>query len=468
MILYSLKSGLCLGLLYSVYKLLLEREKMALFNRWFLLFGLLCSFIIPLISIEQATTIPILEPISIDDMMGLNIVPKQVTNSSRNLDWLTLLYACYGVVVCLLLIRFIYHLNHLYRLVSQNAKIGFRGVKLVLLKENILPYTFCQYIFVSSTAHEQGQIEEELYTHELTHAHQWHSIDVLTLEFLQIFFWFNPLLFFYKRAIQLNHEFLADDEVIRQFQKVSSYQHLLLEKITSNQSVSLTSNLNFLLTKKRLKMMTKSTSWFRACSLVSITIPLFFALLFLFSNSLEAQTTTKSQDQVKDDYFQHTTFVCTKKSNKKIYKPYADLTKKEKSVLPPPPKTDGNKKLTPLPEGTVVYLGEDDKVTISFANANNIPPPPPAPPVPSAHPSTPPVPPAPPVPSTPPSPVAPNVAATPAMIKEFNTIAKKYNNQSGTAKKIQMEDLMRLMRIRKVMSAEQIKKAEPFPTLTAS
>jgi hypothetical protein len=397
MMLYILKSGLCLALIFSVYKLLLEREKMALFNRWFLLFGLLFSFAVPLISIEYTMNTKIWEPIPITDFIGLEAVVERTSNLSGSFDWMNLLYACYGIVVCLLLTRFIYQLNHLRLKVKQNTRIDFRGGKLVLLKEDCLPYTFCQYIFVSLASYEQGAIEEELYTHELTHARQWHSIDILLLEFLQVFFWFNPLLFFYKKEIQLNHEFLADNEVIRQFKKVANYQHLLLDKISSNKSVSLTSNLNFLLTKKRLKMMTKSTSWFRACSLASMTIPLFFALLFLFSNNLEAQVTTKKQDQLKDDYFQHTTFVCKENADKKIYKPYADLTKKEKELLPPPPpNVDGNKKLTPLPKGTMVYLGKDNKVTISSANAGSIPPPPPAPPAPprsSTNPPTPPVPP---------------------------------------------------------------------------
>lgn len=390
---YILKSALCLGLIYGVYKLLLEREKMALFNRWFLLFGLLFSFIIPLIRLEF-TAVKILAPIPMKDLIALELVSGKTSPSLEILDWMTLLYSCYVVVACLLLVRFLYHLNQLYLLVKQHPVIDFRGAKLVLLKEDALPYTFCQYIFVSQAAYEQGELEEELYLHELTHARQWHSMDVLLIELLQVFFWFNPLLLFYKRVIQLNHEFLADDAVIQQFKTVASYQHLLLDKISPNQCLSLTSNLNFLLTKKRLKMMTKSTSWFRACSLASVTMPLFFALLFLFSNKVEAQVGTKKQIQLKDNYFQYTTIVCEKNANKKIYKPYADLTKKEKEMLPPPPpKMDGNKTAAPLPKGTLVYWGEDDKVTIGFASTDNIPPPPP--------PLAPPVPPTPPTPPTP-------------------------------------------------------------------
>jgi len=43
------------------------------------------------------------------------------------------------------------------------------------------------------------------------------------------------------------------------------------------------------------------TDWLRVCSLISITIPIFFALLFLFSNTTEAQVRTKKQTQLKDD-----------------------------------------------------------------------------------------------------------------------------------------------------------------------
>ena len=99
-----------------------------------------------------------------------------------------------------------------------------------------------------------------MYTHELVHVNQKHTIDILFIEVLKVFFWFNPLFIFYKKAIQLNHEFLADEEIVKTYNNVPFYQNLLLQKGIGTQTIYLASNLNYLVTKKRLIMMTKSTS----------------------------------------------------------------------------------------------------------------------------------------------------------------------------------------------------------------
>ena len=51
MILYLLKSSICLVLLLITYHLLLEREKMLKFNRFYLLVSLIFALLIPLIKV---------------------------------------------------------------------------------------------------------------------------------------------------------------------------------------------------------------------------------------------------------------------------------------------------------------------------------------------------------------------------------------------------------------------------------
>jgi beta-lactamase regulating signal transducer with metallopeptidase domain len=68
--------------------------------------------------------------------------------------------------------------------------------------------------------------------------------------------WFNLIFIFYKRAIQLNHEFLADEKVVKSHNDVPFYQNLLISKANAN-STYYSSNLNYSVTKKRLIMMTK-------------------------------------------------------------------------------------------------------------------------------------------------------------------------------------------------------------------
>ena len=91
MILYLLKSGACLLILLGVYKFFLEKEKMLHFNRYFLLFSLIFSFSIPLISVEIAQ-----ENIEIEEVnkfistenIPINI-PNEITrNEIQNADFI--------------------------------------------------------------------------------------------------------------------------------------------------------------------------------------------------------------------------------------------------------------------------------------------------------------------------------------------------------------------------------------------
>jgi len=52
MITYIFKTILCSALLILIYHLFLEKEKMYRFNRFYLLFGIAFSFIVPLITIK--------------------------------------------------------------------------------------------------------------------------------------------------------------------------------------------------------------------------------------------------------------------------------------------------------------------------------------------------------------------------------------------------------------------------------
>lgn len=69
-------------------------------------------------------------------------------------------------------------------------KSSYLGHEVVLADHTVNPFTFFNYIFVSKDAYLQGKVEEELLLHEVAHKKQLHSLDVVFMELLQIFFWY--------------------------------------------------------------------------------------------------------------------------------------------------------------------------------------------------------------------------------------------------------------------------------------
>jgi len=289
---FLIKSTISLGLLLLAYHLLLEKEKMFHFNRYFLLVSLFFSLTVPFVSFKIHQEIPALynkviqkQTISADNLSNQTEVVN-ITDIEETNYLLPLVCLIYIAITLVLSFRFI---RNIYKITSKakGAKvIKQQDARLILLTEETLPYTFWNSIYINQSDYENRQIEQELLTHEIAHVKQKHTLDVIFVEILKTLFWFNPIFILYKKAIQLNHEFLADENVLSMHRDISFYQNLLLNKICTSQPFILTSNFNFLATKKRLIMMTKNTSKSRTIMLKFSAVLAILTIFFLFSFKL--------------------------------------------------------------------------------------------------------------------------------------------------------------------------------------
>jgi beta-lactamase regulating signal transducer with metallopeptidase domain len=282
MIEFVLKSFVCLFVFYIFFDLFLAKENIPQFKRYYLLFVLLFSFVIPLIKIKVSSTIlPVLNfnisHLQVQEKNNITDLASQ-GGSSFQLAWL--FYAFYTLIGLLLFIRFLINIFRLIRLRKNNPVENINGIKIVLTKQKILPYSFLNSVFVNKKEYENGKISSELLRHELAHIKQKHSLDILVLELVQIIYWFNPLIFFYKRAIRLNHEYLADSFVLNSNVALGDYQKQLINVVFRNNTTYLASNFNYLLVKKRIIMMTKTKS--KSIGYKIALIPVLTALLFNF------------------------------------------------------------------------------------------------------------------------------------------------------------------------------------------
>lgn len=292
-----------MGVLLGIYYILFEREKMHRFNRFYLLSALVFSLVLPFVTIpvyvegeapiqplpmEQAMEFREQQmPDNTFDTKTATVPPapvdvKTATEPQMNY-WSYLGWGLYITIVLILTIRFLLNILHFYNTKRNNLTVSYKGTSLVLLNYNVMPHTFLCNIYVSKEEYDNKLIATELFTHELVHVKQFHTLDILFIEALKTLFWFNPLLYFYKKAIQLNHEFLADEKVIDTTANTTYYQNLLLERANVGKAFSLASNLNFSLTKKRFIMMTKTTNHTRSMILKLTSLPILAGLIYFLS-----------------------------------------------------------------------------------------------------------------------------------------------------------------------------------------
>ena len=258
MLVFILKSTIFLCVVYLLYMIFVANENMPVFKRFYLLFGILFSAVIPFIEFDVNTSVSeTIYPVAISRQIDMiyteaEIIPNQA-ESPFSVKWI--IAGVYAIVSTILLIRYVVNIIRLLRLKRNKTGYIFEGCHVVLIDRLTTPYTFINTIYINKE--ENYTIRNEIMLHEVAHVRQRHSIDTLLIELWLVVFWFNPLLWLYKREIRLNHEYLADRQVLDSKIDVSDYQEFMLSVVVRNNSLFLASCYVYSFMKKRLTMLTK-------------------------------------------------------------------------------------------------------------------------------------------------------------------------------------------------------------------
>ncbi len=284
-----LKIVLSSCLLIGFYYLFLERERIFKFNRIFLLSALVFAYAIPFIPFNipfktaGETSLIIGEPLQ--NFQQINIA------QASSIDWIKILLVVYAVISIFFLIKFIYAVVKIKFL--KGEKRNYKDENILIIDKDYAPFSFLNTIYFSRKYLVNDQIDERIFLHEKCHIEEKHSVDILFIEFLKIFSWFNPALFFFKKAMITNHEFLADEYVLQNNYDVGNYQHLILNEIKISQNFNLTHQFDFNNTKKRFIMMTSKNSRFTWLKKLTL-LPVLAILFVFFTKKVNAQTETSA------------------------------------------------------------------------------------------------------------------------------------------------------------------------------
>ncbi len=121
------------------------------------------------------------------------------------------------------------------------------------------PCSFGNNIFINPEKYE-WETYNQILLHEKVHIQQRHTLDIVFAELVLIFQWFNPFAWVYRREIESNLEFLTDDQLMQQKVDKQSYQLSLVKVSAPHFPLSLTTNYNQSILKKRIAMMNTKRS----------------------------------------------------------------------------------------------------------------------------------------------------------------------------------------------------------------
>lgn len=257
------ESGISLGLLTLVYFFFLRKETFFRLNRVYLIVSAVFSGILPLLHI------PVLLNSTSSNLALIASGPRVLeavdvyggagTNASGLFLSLPLIGLIYFIGILFFALRFTWKLSQMVLLVRSGEKRKYRGLTIVRLGFETSAFSFFRWLFVGRDFQFGTEESNHILKHEMVHIRQRHSVDVLLLELVVLVQWFNPFIWYLRRAVRENHEFLADALVVNKGISPVRYKAMLIEQVTGIQ-LQVANNFNYSLLKSRMKMISKIKS----------------------------------------------------------------------------------------------------------------------------------------------------------------------------------------------------------------
>jgi hypothetical protein len=213
----------------------------------------------------------------------------------------------YALITLILVARIAFQIIFLISSYLKSYKVHLNNCVLLYNHKFRTTFSFFRWIFVY---HDQSTDAESEYiiTHEKAHVRQVHSFDMMIIELLAAAMWFNPLIRMMKRSLQLVHEYLADEGVLKTGIDKISYQALIINQVAGENLVSLSSGFSSVCQsgrqssiKKRIIMLTRSKISkgvkFKLMALLPATLLLLMAISVI--NGLNAGASAMPLSSVK-------------------------------------------------------------------------------------------------------------------------------------------------------------------------
>jgi len=258
---YLLTSSACLSLFYLAYLLISKNETNFKQLRIYLLGAILLSVILPFNSSElslnlfQKRNLVEIEQIGVQKPTQ-SVIGIPYYGESSSMDFGKIITIIYLIISIGFVIRILVQIFVLIRCYSKFDKIRNSGIVVIFNNHFDHPLSFFNWVFLPQNSNTNEEIEYFI-SHEKIHASQYHSIDLIIIELLAAVMWFNPLVWKMKNSILLLHEYLADEGAIDTGIDKLKYQALLINQITEERLICLSSNFNHSSIKKRMIMITK-------------------------------------------------------------------------------------------------------------------------------------------------------------------------------------------------------------------
>lgn len=273
MVVYLLKVNVLLAIFYGFYRLMFVRDTFFAWRRIVLMLSVLAAETIPMVDIGWWVSSH-QQTVNLSEVYREVVLPTvEVIGIGDRFPWLHLFTIIYiiGAVACAA--RMVWQMFTIVRMNATHRKQVIDGCEIVMMEDEASPFSFFGWIFVNPHAQMEGPLHQIL-IHEQAHVRQLHTIDIIVMELLSVFCWWNPFVWLLRREVRMNLEYLADERVMEEGNERRTYQYHLLGLAYGKNVATVCNNFNVLPLKLRIKMMNKrrTNSWLRAKYLLMVPV----------------------------------------------------------------------------------------------------------------------------------------------------------------------------------------------------
>ncbi|SHE54260.1 M56 family metallopeptidase [Pedobacter caeni] len=272
MAVYLLQANIYLLVFYAFYQLLLRTETYFTLNRIYLLSAVVLSFVIPIIKLDWSFQEAI-NPVIKSQIKSVWLESESFPTTGP--DWKDYLVLVYLTGLILSSILFIYRLILLKKIISNPVKgMAFSFFRIKVIDPDLQGLDLINH-------------------HEEAHIKQWHSLDILLVEFVSLFSWFNPVVYAYKFSLKNLHEYLADERVVSLNGEKKKYAYFLLSKSLETMPALVNPFIKQSQVKLRIAMLQKKRSNKLNLLKYGLYLPLILIAVLCSSAIIDQKTTVE-------------------------------------------------------------------------------------------------------------------------------------------------------------------------------
>lgn len=312
LVLYLLKVNLAIIVCWAVFRVLFRQLTFFRWNRYYLLGSVILSLLLPLlhlplrIQVAGAMDMYRFDWTYVDHLTDTSVV---VSTADPVLSIGNMLLALYITITVLVLGLSVYRFGKLLE-ITRNARRVSNGPARIFVQDiRAGSFTVFKHIYLDRHTYENRT--SHVIRHERVHAAQLHSVDLLIMELVGVFLWFNPFVFLLKRYVRENHEYLADDHARKGNNSLREYLTCMRAETIRHYSPVIASYFQSSTMKKRIIMLTNqySNRYSKWRYLILLPVVAFLMLAFqtpevhnsVGSDPLIAMQTVASHSHFKTD-----------------------------------------------------------------------------------------------------------------------------------------------------------------------